>query len=87
LARTVHENRGDVIGMETFKKIAIMSTSLQALANIRKGLIDMGIISYFYVGDTSAVDRTDILSKFNNEFDSVKVLLLSEECGGTGTLY
>lgn len=66
------------------KKNVIMSSSTEALDLVHIRLIELHIDSYYISGKTTNSDREGILNKFNNSRDTIKILLLSEECGAVG---
>ena len=69
----------------TFKKIVIMSACVEGLNLLQSKLNENKIPSYFIYGKIANTKRSDILKHFNDDDDdSVKILLLSEDCGSVG---
>ncbi len=65
-------------------KVLIFSSYVKALMHLGKELEKEGVDSYLIYGDVSAKERLALASRFNDENDPVKVMLVSLKAGGTG---
>ena len=70
------------------EKILLLSYSLDVISEIQIQLLNGGIKSFVFKGDTTTSQRNEIIEKFNDRSNlERRVLLLSFKSGGAGTLF